>query len=111
MVAGVDVIADLQRATTACTRCFGCRHELERMLVDALGERYVHEATITLPAELGKKGAPARPMYMPVIVGFAGNDVDTSVIVFNYGDSSGDVGFRLDLLRPDGSVSRSPITP
>src|SRR5436190_670548 len=34
-------LADIQRETTACTRCFGCRFEIERMLdVHALLEEH-----------------------------------------------------------------------
>ncbi len=98
---GASSISDLQRATTACTRCFGCRHELERMLEDVLGQDFQRQATITLPEGMGRTTMP-RPMYMPVLAGFRGQDVWTRVIVFNFEGPPEPAKFRLDLLRPDG---------
>lgn len=98
---GARSIADIQRATTACTRCFGCRFELERMLQAKWGERYVGEAAISLPSGLLPTREP-RPMYMPVLAGFRGNEVDTRVIVFNLEGPPEPVHFRADLLRLDG---------
>lgn len=98
---GARSIADIQRATTACTRCFGCRFELERMLKAKWGERYVGEAAISLPAIQPRSKQP-RPMYMPVLAGFRGYEVDTRVIVFNLEGPPEPVHFRADLLRPDG---------
>jgi NAD(P)H-nitrite reductase large subunit len=46
---GAHSIADLQRKTTACTRCFGCRFELEGLLKAHLGDDYHHQTTIALP--------------------------------------------------------------
>src|SRR4051794_41453379 len=46
---GARSIADLQRATKACTRCFGCRFELEGLLRERLGEAFHHEATVSVP--------------------------------------------------------------
>lgn len=97
---GASSVADLQRATTACTRCFGCRFELEHMLRDRLGDRYRAQTRITLPKEFAKTKLP-RPMYMPVLAGFAGSPVDTRVVVFNW-ESEHDVDVRADLLGMDG---------
>jgi bacterioferritin-associated ferredoxin len=96
---GARSIADIQRKTSACTRCFGCRFELERMLQDRLGEGYRHESTITLPKGFAKARVP-RPMYMPVLAGFHGHDVDTRAIVFNIDleGGQGAVDFRADLV-------------
>lgn len=98
---GASSIADIQRKTSACTRCFGCRFELEGMLKDVYGDSYHHEATITLPEKLSKVRLP-RPMYMPVLAGYRGYDVDTRVIVFNIEGPDRPVGFRADLLQMDG---------
>ena len=103
---GARTIADLQRRTTACTRCFGCRFELEGMLRSALGTDYRHETTISLPEELRKKTKLPQPMYMPVLAGFAGAEIDTRVIVFNLEGPPAPVGFRADLLALDGSRVR-----
>src|SRR5436190_22084140 len=79
-------LADIQRETTACTRCFGCRFEIERMLHDHLGERYQRSAFVSLPTEERPgglrrrarallRGAPAtlpKRMYMPIMDGFHG---------------------------------------
>jgi bacterioferritin-associated ferredoxin len=96
---GARSIADLQRRTTACTRCFGCRFELERMLEDRLGDRFRHETTVSLPKDFSKARVP-RPMYMPVLAGFRGYEVDTRVIVFNIDleGGQGPVDFRADLM-------------
>jgi len=98
---GARTVAELQRRTTACTRCFGCRSELERMLRLSLGDAYRHEATVTLPSEYART-QPARPMYMPVLAGFRGAEVDTRVIAFNWEGEEKPVRVRADLLRPDG---------
>jgi bacterioferritin-associated ferredoxin len=98
---GARSIADLQRRTTACTRCFGCRFELERMLKAQWGERYAGEAGISLPVEFAGTRLP-RPMYMPVLAGLGGYEVDTRVIVFNHDGPAEPVRFRADLLRLDG---------
>lgn len=98
---GAATMADIQRSTSACTRCFGCRFELERMLVDAYGDAYRHEATITLPEKLAKVRGP-RSMYMPVLAGFRGYRVDTRVIVFNWEGPKTPISFRADLLTLDG---------
>jgi bacterioferritin-associated ferredoxin len=99
---GAKTMADIQRTTSACTRCFGCRFELERMLTDAYGAAYHREATIALPEKLAKVRSP-RPMYMPVLAGFRGNDVDTRVIVFNWEGPDTPIAFRADLLTLDGA--------
>lgn len=99
---GANSIADIQRRTTACTRCFGCRFELEGMLKEVYGDAYRHETTITLPQTASKVRLP-RSMYMPVLVGFRGYEVNTRVIVFNWEGPERPVGFRADLLRLDGS--------
>jgi bacterioferritin-associated ferredoxin len=93
---GASSIGDIQRKTSACTRCFGCRFELEGMLRAAYGDSYRHETTITLPDKLAKARLP-RPMYMPVLAGFGGNAVDTRVIVFNLEGPDRPVAFRADL--------------
>jgi bacterioferritin-associated ferredoxin len=96
---GARSIADLQRRTTACTRCFGCRFELESMLEARLGDKYRRETTISLPKDFSKARVP-QPMYMPVLAGFRGYDVDTRVIVFNIEleGGQGAVDFRADLM-------------
>ncbi len=99
---GASSMADIQRTTTACTRCFGCRFELEGMLKSAYGDAYKHEATITLPERLAKNRLP-RPMYMPVLAGFRGYEVDTRVIVFNWEGPDEPIAFRADLLTCDGT--------
>jgi bacterioferritin-associated ferredoxin len=99
---GAKSMADVQRETTACTRCFGCRFELERMLSDAYGDAYQHQATISLPEKLAKV-RPPRSMYMPVLAGFRGYDVDTRVIVFNWEGPDVPIAFRADLLALDGT--------
>lgn len=99
---GARSIADIQRKTTACTRCFGCRFELEGMLQAAYGDAYRHETTITLPDTLAKVRLP-RPMFMPVLAGFRGHEIDTRVIVFNVEGDDRQVGFRADLLQLDGT--------
>jgi bacterioferritin-associated ferredoxin len=99
---GARSMADIQRATTACTRCFGCRFELERMLQDAYGDAYHRQSTITLPDGVRGTRLP-RSMYMPVLAGFRGYDVDTRVIVFNWEGPAHPIGFRADLLTLDGT--------
>jgi bacterioferritin-associated ferredoxin len=99
---GAQSIADIQRATTACTRCFGCRFELEGLLKDAYGDAYRHETTISLPEKLAAVRLP-RAMHMPVLVGFRDYDVDTRVIVFNWEGPKRPVGFRADLVTLDGT--------
>lgn len=98
---GARTVADLQRRTTACTRCFGCRSELERMLQLHLGDKFQHQATVTLPPEYSLTKSP-RPMYMPVLAGFRDAEIDTRVIVFNWEGPEVPVAFRADLLRLDG---------
>ena len=99
---GAKSIADIQRSTSACTRCFGCRFELEGMLHQAYGDAYRHEPTITLPDRLAKTRLP-RPMFMPVLAGFRGYEIDTRVIVFNLEGDDRQVSFRADLLQLDGT--------
>lgn len=125
-------LADLQRQTTACTRCFGCRFELERMLEERLGPAYDRTDVVTLPVEepppapsrfaplrrLLGRGAPATPaagslprrMYMPVLDGFGGAEVRTRAVLFNSFDEQDadarrrpEVSLRADLLAPDGT--------
>jgi bacterioferritin-associated ferredoxin len=97
---GAHSIADLQRATSACTRCFGCRFELERLLQAQLGEDFRAERTISLPQDYATERIP-QPMYMPVLAGIGGYNVDTRLIVFNWEGPQERVGFRLDLLLPN----------
>jgi len=106
-------LADIQRTTTACTRCFGCRFELERMLKDKLGDAYRKSDFLSRP-ELGSdaKGAgrttvPHAPkrMYMPVLQGAAGSSVRTKVVIYHWheGDDPPEpVDVRADLLGLDG---------
>ena len=96
---GARSIADLQRATKACTRCFGCRYELEALLKDRLGGDYRHETTVTTPNDYGKSRIP-QPMYMPVLAGHRGYEVDTRLIIFNWEGPHQPAAFRLDLMRP-----------
>lgn len=104
-------LADLQRETTACTRCFGCRFELERMLQLHLGEAYTRTAFVTrTPEDDAKKRTAALPrrMYIPVLDGFRAYDVTTRVIMFNWPDgddteAGGRVDVRADLLALDGT--------
>jgi len=112
-------LPDIQRETTACTRCFGCRFELQRMLEEELGDQYEPAEFIQLmpeePSLLGRiagrlRGKPEvlpRRMYMPVLHGFAGRDVDTRVVLFNWPESEGGAGrpvsVRADLLALDGT--------
>jgi bacterioferritin-associated ferredoxin len=98
---GAHSIADLQRKTTACTRCFGCRFELEGLLKAHLGDDYHHQSTIALPEGYEKAVLP-NPMYMPVLAGFRGYEVDTRVIVFNWEGPRRPVGFRADLMLTNG---------
>jgi bacterioferritin-associated ferredoxin len=96
---GAHSIADLQRKTTACTRCFGCRFELEGLLKQHLGADFHHEATVTLPQGYEAATHP-HPMYMPVLAGFRGYAVDTRLIVFNWEGPRRPAGFRTDLILP-----------
>lgn len=126
----VHSLGDVQVETTACTRCFGCRFELERMLEERLGDAYVRARTVTLPPAatphehrrlrglIGRlrRGSPPvspevlpRRMYMPVLAGFRGREVETRVILFNSYEEldrrSGrgeTVTLRADLLAPSG---------
>jgi bacterioferritin-associated ferredoxin len=99
---GARSIADLQRKTDACTRCFGCRYELEDLLKAHYGEEYRHEASIHIPEDYEKREAP-NPMYMPVLAGFRSYEVDTRMIVFNWEGPERPVGFRLDLMQPNAA--------
>jgi bacterioferritin-associated ferredoxin len=95
---GARSIAEIQRATGACTRCFGCRFELEALLKGRLGDAFHHEASVTPPPDYGRTRIP-QPMYMPVLAGFGGYDVDTRLVVFNWEGQQQTTGFRLDLMR------------
>jgi bacterioferritin-associated ferredoxin len=99
---GARTMADIQRTTSACTRCFGCRFELEQMLQDAYGDAYHRERTITLPEKIRRTRLP-RSMYMPVFAGFRGYDIDTRVIVFNWEGAEHPIPFRADLTTFDGA--------
>ena len=96
---GATSIADLQRKTRACTRCFGCRFELEALLREQLGDSFHHEARVVPPKGDDRTRIP-QPMYMPVLAGYRGYDVDTRLIVFNWEGPPRPAGFRLDLLLP-----------
>jgi len=118
-------LAEVQRETTACTRCFGCRFEVEGVLRDELGERYVPTTVVTRdPAAevnaslrsrlrarvLGVRervnADPPQKMYMPVLQGFGGHEVSTRLVLFNLHDerteSGRAVSLRADLTRLDG---------
>jgi hypothetical protein len=41
-------------------------------------------------------------MYMPVLAGYGGYEIDTRLIVFNWEGAQEPAGFRLDLMRPNG---------
>lgn len=109
---GARSLADLQKQTRACTRCFGCRFELEHVLREHLGSDYVATASLTRPAGTGLFGrlarARARPlprrMYMPLLNGYGGSAVTTRIIVFNAPGATppAPVAVRLDLLAPSG---------
>ena len=100
-------LSDLQRQTTACTRCFGCRFDLERMLRDALGEAYAPAPFLTRPEGVDVHTVLPRRMYMPVFTGYAGHEIDTRVVIFNWADEadreSRAVTTRADLLAMDGT--------
>ena len=98
---GARSIADIQRSTSACTRCFGCRFELEGLLRERLGDAFHHEATVSVPKDYGRTRVP-QPMYMPVLAGYGGYEIDTRLIVFNWEGPQEPAGFRLDLMRPNG---------
>lgn len=97
---GAAGIADVQRKTKACTKCFGCRFEIEALLREQLGEAFQHQATVTPPKDYGRTRIP-QPMYMPVLAGYKGYDVDTRLIVFNWEGPPQPAGFRLDLMLPN----------
>jgi bacterioferritin-associated ferredoxin len=113
---------EVQRATTACTRCFGCRFEIERVLREELGDAFepadlvkredLHTPWERLKALAGATRRRLRPdwplkMYMPVLEGFEGNDVHTRLVLFNLHDDREDaphtVSLRADLTRLDGT--------
>jgi bacterioferritin-associated ferredoxin len=111
--AGAASLLDVQRATTACTRCFGCRFELEGMLAQRLGDAYVRTDVARLPAGAalpGVLGVPRRRMYLPVLAGFGGEEVRTRVVVFHWPDDDGaeaePAELRADLLDLDGRRHR-----
>jgi hypothetical protein len=97
-----QTLAEVQQATTACTRCFGCRFEVEALLREELGERYVPTAVVTREPESRSLGgrlrvtlrnvrdrvaaAPPQKMYMPVLQGLGGRDVSTRLMLFNLHD-------------------------
>src|SRR5215211_7306330 len=120
-----ETLAQVQEATSACTRCFGCRFEVEALLREELGERYVPTAVVTrdpeaeeratLPSRLRARlrgvrdrvaAVPPQKMYMPVLQGFEGLDVSTRLVLFNLHDERTDrgqaVSLRADLTRLDG---------
>jgi len=134
---GATTLADVQKQTTACTRCFGCRFEVEGLLREELGERYVPAAVVrrdlraerqaTLGLRLHSRVRRAREqvaaagpqkMYMPVLEGFNGYDVTTRLVLFNLHDERTEPGeavsVRADLTRLDGrrqDVWRTTIPP
>lgn len=123
---GAASLADLQAQTTACTRCFGCRFELQELLSERLGDAYDRGETLTVPERpTSRRWLPRhfrrgptvlpRRMYMPVLSGYRGLDVQTRMVMFNWGDD-GDVRparLRLDLLTLDGErlAAREVVIP
>jgi bacterioferritin-associated ferredoxin len=109
---GSRSLGDLQRRTRACTRCFGCRFELEQILKHRLGASYVDTPNVTrvndqtfLRRLLRRRMATLpRRMYMPYLHGYDGSEVRTRIIVFNApaGEQTAGVNVRLDLLTPAG---------
>lgn len=103
---GAGSLAEVQEATDACTRCFGCRFEVERMLRDRLGDDFQR----TLSTAVVHKATAPRVMYMPVLQGFDGHAVKTRILMFNaheeepQSDDEDDdaMAVRLDLMRLDG---------
>jgi bacterioferritin-associated ferredoxin len=129
-------LAQVQRETTACTRCFGCRFEIERVLKAELGDAYVPTAVVTREVEpesvgplrrvvrrargMRQRVAPLAPqkMYMPILEGYGGHDVTTRVVLFNLHDErqeqGQEVSLRADLTALDGEredVWRATIAP
>ncbi|MBA3327469.1 MAG: (2Fe-2S)-binding protein [Solirubrobacterales bacterium] len=127
---GARTLADIQRQTTACTRCFGCRFELERLRREHLGAAYEATDIVSLPPAQAPAGTKARQrsrlghlspkvpakyvletpvarMYMPVLQGFAGSEVSSRAVFFNWPDmktpaDAPPVPMRVDLLGLDG---------
>jgi bacterioferritin-associated ferredoxin len=113
-------LADVQRATTACTRCFGCRFEIEDILQESLGAAYRRTRFVTRPEDEAGTGrrawvarvlrrAPAPPapkrMYTPVLHGLDGA-VRTRVVLFHWhedGEPPAPIDVRADLLALDGT--------
>jgi len=104
-------LPDIQRQTTACTRCFGCRFDLERMLRGSLGKDYTPTPFLTRPDALEGSVTEGRTlprrMYMPIFAGYRDHDVSTRVVIFNWADEA-DAGtvpvkVRADLLAMDGT--------
>ena len=106
-------LADVQRTTTACTRCFGCRFELERMLEEKLGDEYVKTTFLGRPDNDTGTDGPGRAsthqvpkrMYMPVLHGARGSTVRTRVVIYHWHEGSDNpepVDVRADLLGLDG---------
>jgi bacterioferritin-associated ferredoxin len=106
-------LADIQRTTTACTRCFGCRFELERMLEDRLGDAYVRTTYLGRPEDDAGRDGPGlastqkvpKRMYMPVLHHARGSSVRTRVVIYHWhegGDPPEAVEVRADLLGLDG---------
>lgn len=106
-------LADVQRETTACTRCFGCRFELERMLEEKLGDKYVKTTFLGRPEDDTSTEGPGRAsthqvpkrMYMPILHGARGSSVRTRVVIYHWhedGDRPEPVDVRADLLGLDG---------
>src|SRR3989442_810911 len=68
---GARSLNDLQRQTTACTRCFGCRFELEALLRERLGPAYVESEVLTrierrhAEARRGRRRAPLAAPVLP----------------------------------------------
>lgn len=116
-------LAEVQSETTACTKCFGCRFEVEGLLSEELGDRYVPAAAVTrleeppktVRSRLGRRllrarnpvPTPAQKMYLPVLEGLGGSDVTTRIVLFNLHDEreadERTVAVRADLTRLDGS--------
>lgn len=115
-----STLFEVQRETTACTRCFGCRFEIENLLEEHLGERYQRSGFVSLPTDSAPSGVRGRlrrllrrtpqvlpkRMYMPLLDGFHG-DVRTRVVLFHWHEDGmpppEPVALRADVLALDGS--------
>jgi bacterioferritin-associated ferredoxin len=124
---GAHSLVEVQRGTTACTRCFGCRFEVEGLLRERLGARYVETEFITRGAsgETGRRSrfrlfrraveSLPRRMYMPALLDYGDAPVDTRVVAFHWAEGhAAPVELRADLLALDGrrsAVRKAVVAP